>query len=908
MTRAASTIVAALLATVVAAAQTPPAQPPQPTGPTFRSGIDLVAVDVSVVDNDGRPIRGLQPTDFVLKVDGAERRIVSADFIATGPQPDEKPADTPPPPTYYSSNEHTRPGRLIILAVDEGNIRRGEARNVLATANRFLDSLDPNDRISVVALPGGVRLDFTGDRQAVRDALRKISGVAERLQINFNIGLVEALAIDGGDLRLLQEVITRECERQGPECGQLLEQEARMIAQSAYTETRQSLGALRGIIESVRDIEGTKTLVLLSEGLVQDASLSEVSAVGVAARIAQVNVYVLQLDVPRFDVAEGRPSPTMTSDIQLRSDGLENLAGAARGGLFRVFGNGANAFDRLKRELSAYYLLSFEPQGADRNGRAHRIQVSVSRKGTTVRSRHEFVSEPSSTRSTASRERLGHLLRTPLIATELPLRLTTYAFQEGEGAKVRIIVSLEIDPEGAGRVTTASVGLGVFDEKGKVVTSSIDRTKSSEYSGAVVVEPGKYTLKLAAIDNDGRRGSLEHKFTAALISAGDITTGDLMLAHPADRKGIPARPAVDRAPGDRILSYLELYSNNNERLKTAQVQMEVAASEDGASLVSAAADVTAPSGRRRIAQALIPVRLLPPGDYVMRAVITESGTTVAKLTRPFRILRSATTLTDGETPGRLRPELPRFKKEEALAPGTIRFFVDEMAKFQTAPSAKLSAAIASAKEGKFQELTGELSSDPADRLAASFLRGLGLYAKGDLPGAMRQFHAAVAASPEFFPAIVYLGACYAAGGHDGEAIGAWQTSLSVETEAPATFFFLADALFRINDGEQAVSVLEEARERWPEDERFVQRLATAYTMIGRQADASTMLAPYLQTHPDDTDALFLAMRLLFEAHIEGRPLSPDERTRLRNYATAYAAAKGPQQAIVEHWVRFVDKK
>lgn len=898
-------VVGALLIAASVSAQTPP----QPAGPIFRSGIDLVAVDVSVVDNNGRPVLGLQPQDFVLKVDGAERRIVSADFISTA-QPDGKPADAPPPPTYYTSNEHVLPGRLIIIAVDEGNIRRGEARNVLARADRLLDSLEPSDRISVVALPGGVRIDFTGDRQAVRDALGKISGAAERLHINFNIGLVEALAIERGDQRLLQEVIIRECERQGPECGQLLEQEARMIAQTAYAETRQSLAALRGIIDSVRDVEGTKTLVLISEGLVQDASLSEVSAVGVAARIAQVNVYVLLLDVPRFDVSDGRPSPTMTADIQLRSDGLENLAGASRGGLFRVFGNGTAAFDRLKRELSGYYLLSFEPQGSDRNGRPHRIRVEVPRKGTTVRSRHEFVSEPTSTRNTASRARLTRLLRTPLIATELPLRLTTYTFQEGDGAKLRVVVSLEIDPQASKRVSDVTVGFGVIDGKGKVMTSASDRARGAEYSGAIVLDPGRYTLKLAAIDADGRRGSLEHKFTASLIAAGDLQTGDLMLAHPSNRKGLPARPAVDLAPGDRILSYMEVYSATSERLKTAQVQMEVAASEDGEPLVSSPAELSAAGGRRRVAQALMPVRLLPPGAYVMRAILSDSGRTVARLTRPFHINRSGLTLTeDGDAGARLRPELPRFRKEDALTPATVGFFLDELGKFQTAPaSSRLSAAMAAAKNGRFQELTGEISSEPGDRLAASFLRGLGLFAKGELVGAMRQFNAALSVSSEFFPAIVYLGACYAAGGHDGEAVGAWQTSLSVETEAPATFFFLADALFRINDGEQAVSVLEEARERWPDDERFVQRLATAYTMVGKQSDAITLLEPYIDKHPEDLDALFLVMRLLYEAHAQGRTLSDDDRGKLRNYAAAYASAKGPQQAIVEQWVKFVDKK
>jgi len=48
---------------------------------TFTAGVDLVTVDVSVVDNTGRPVRGLGVEDFELKVDGEPRRIVSAQFV-----------------------------------------------------------------------------------------------------------------------------------------------------------------------------------------------------------------------------------------------------------------------------------------------------------------------------------------------------------------------------------------------------------------------------------------------------------------------------------------------------------------------------------------------------------------------------------------------------------------------------------------------------------------------------------------------------------------------------------------------------------------------------------------------------------------------------------------------------------
>jgi hypothetical protein len=51
----------------------------QEPAPTFRSGVELIQLDVSVLDKDRRPVQGLTAADFTVLVDGQPRPIVAND-------------------------------------------------------------------------------------------------------------------------------------------------------------------------------------------------------------------------------------------------------------------------------------------------------------------------------------------------------------------------------------------------------------------------------------------------------------------------------------------------------------------------------------------------------------------------------------------------------------------------------------------------------------------------------------------------------------------------------------------------------------------------------------------------------------------------------------------------------------
>ncbi len=50
-------------------------------GTTFKSNVNMLAVDALVVDRDGTPILGLLPDDFTVAVNSKARRVVSATLV-----------------------------------------------------------------------------------------------------------------------------------------------------------------------------------------------------------------------------------------------------------------------------------------------------------------------------------------------------------------------------------------------------------------------------------------------------------------------------------------------------------------------------------------------------------------------------------------------------------------------------------------------------------------------------------------------------------------------------------------------------------------------------------------------------------------------------------------------------------
>ena len=883
------------------------AQEQTPGTPVFGVGVDIVALDVSVVDGDGRPLVGLGPEDFEVRVDGTPRRVVSVEYMGRDPEP----VTASPHPSHYSTNEGGPRGRLVLLLVDRGNISRGAERTVLQAADRFLDTLGPADRVGLAFVPSpGPAVEFTPLIEEVRRGLKGVVGQADRT--GYRVSLADAVAyLKYNDRFRWEQIVDQECGRIADSdarlaCQQGLEVEAGQVMLAYRDRSLASLRGLRAVLGALVGIEGPKTVILVSEGLGSETT-DEIRELASTAAQAQVSLFVVLLDASSPDASRRRGDIATPEDRDTETGGLFDLAMLARGTVVRAAGSAEGAFQRITRELMGYYLLGIEPEPGDRDGRGHSVRVQVARTRATVRARG-LLTVPAQAPSVQSQ--LGAALRSPLVERGLTVRVATYALHAAEAGDVRLVITAEI-----GRASRpVSVGFALVDHEGRAVASRgyegiTDGTAEwVRFTSDAVVPAGSYDLRLAAIDMAGRRGSVHHEAKAALVSAGGLDLSDLVLAPTASDASL--RPAVDlEAEGGALSALVELSGRDTGRLAGSSVALELADSPDGPALLRVPAEVQEGPGGVRVARVTLGGGFLPPGDYCARASVMADGKPVAALSRPFRIVLPPAGKGPGHTPlAGLLTSPPPFDRAGLVSPSVLGHFLDRLAEIVPGAAPEgVALAVGEARAGRPEAMVDRLEGMAQDDVRIAFLRGVGYYARGKLNAALTQLRSALRLRSDFFPAAVYMGACYAAGGKDKDAIGAWQTALIGESGAPALYAVLSDALVREHEVEEAVLVLNEGLASFPEDDGLVRRLGLAHALAGRSADALPLLTAWVERHPEDTTALFATLALLFEglSREAAGPAPPGERERLVRYARAYVVARGPNREVVERWLKYL---
>jgi VWFA-related protein len=914
--------------------QDPKTQDPKPQVPVFRAGVELVTVDITALDGNGRQVTDLTAAELAVEIDGDKRQVSSVEYIRSADPlrvigaPRQVKA---PDETFSTSNAKGAPsGRLIVLLIDQGNIRTGAARSSMNSAKKFVDTLTPEDRVSVIAVPSpGELVDFTTDHDKVREALLRVVGSGETLKSRYNLSITESMAIYlHTDTRMAGEVMIRECTGAAAaseleRCEREVEQDAGEIVNEIRRRTQDSVNGMRAVFKGLGALEGPKSVVLISEGLIFEGLGSETDDLAAVAADSRATLDVLLLDVPQFDATQSRRPTTPREDRNLQTTGLEQLAGAARGELYRINVTADYAFDRISRSLDGYYLLGVESRPDDRNGRRHRIGVKTTRRGVTIRSRRSFVTAMSA-KATTPVDAVARAIRSPLPINDLPLKISTWTYKEPGSGRVRVMVAAEVERL-LDQPLDYTVGMAIVNKQGRGVSPPVESRKLAEksgdpgtaiFSGVLVVDPGEYRVILSMADSEGRVGSVARTVTAFQMNGPGISMGDLVLGGFTGGAKAVLEPAIEPAVTGAMAALMEAYApspaGSAGGLNGLEATLEILSSENSPPLATIPMRVGAgPSAEIATVSAQFNTSSLPPGRYLARGTLRQDGKAQGHMIRPFRVVADAAAATAGATaavavlPNEmamvLLGGLGKFDRKELLTPAMLT----SMFALAEARAAGSKAAVKEARGGDLGAAAMTALGE-GDQALAMFLKGLELYQASQLDRAAMQFQNSMQAAPTFAPSRLFLGASLAEANRHKEAAGLLQSASTTPPNASIARI-AGEEWIKAGQPALAITPLEIAVQQPNADARSKKLLGIAYVLGGRSADAVMVLTSYLETNPSDGAALLAAIFGTYSRHLSGPQAASlaADKSNIAKWSKAYASTRGPMQPLVDTWAKHV---
>jgi VWFA-related protein len=603
-----------------------------PTAPVFRSTLNLVLVDVVVRDKSGAVVRGLTPDDFELLEDGVRQKIVTLAYeeIKPGVEPiqnasalanvslDNRPAvavggNTPKPAAaepHPLTSDETAGHRLVTLVFDTSSMEPDNVQKAVDAAQDWVDNrMTSADLVAVATIGSGLQVlsDFSSDPEQVHAALSTLSAA-------------HGTAFEAVDA---STTATDEQLQSATDDSTSVDQSAQEL-DTFNNDVR--LRALKTLAEALQPIQQKKALIYFSSGMERSGTDNQVelrAAVNAAVR-ANISIYPvdargLQAVVPGGSARQaskgglaafsGSAVSRQFSQLAAQQETLTSLASDTGGTAFTDTNDFGEAFTRVERDISSYYLLGFSSTNTNRDGRYRRITVRVrNRSGLKIQAKEgyyadrDFAHTARNDREVQLQEQLG----AAIAATDVPMFVTTGWFRLApDKYYVPISVAVPGSAISARQEGAPSVAKGldiagfIRDERGfpvgrirdtiTVPPASTDSLASRQvlYRTSVTLPPGRFSLKVVVRENaDGLMGTFETPIVVPELKQSPVKVSSVVLgtqlqnvdakkaSSPLANEGVEVVPNLTHIVGhdQKLYFYYEVYDptleNGAARLQT----------------------------------------------------------------------------------------------------------------------------------------------------------------------------------------------------------------------------------------------------------------------------------------------------------------------------------------------------
>jgi VWFA-related protein len=667
-----------VLAVIVGWPAPPPAAQDQPV---FRASRNIVSVDVIVRDRNGAVVRGLTAADFEIREDGKPQEISSFTFEQIAESPpivrsaellagvEERVADdatsaatrrAPAAAPGPMASEALAGRRLIVLLFDVSSMEPEEVQRAVDSARKYVsDQMSAADLVAVatVSTQLDVLTDFSGDRAAVDGALTQ-------------------LAYTDGTATPPPDASTASTDEQTASSS---EETVTATSELEMFNNDVRLRALRTLAETLAPVEQKKSIIYFSSGMQRSGQDNQVelrAAINAAVRgnvvIYPIDSRGLQAVVPGGDARQasgrgtslfsGRGVAQQFARLSGSQDTLTTLAADTGGKAFTDTNDFGDAFARVQRDMSAYYLLGYSSTNPARDGRFRRIQVRVKRDGLRVEARAGYYAERDFAHTSRSdrESQLQEQLFAAVSSTDLPVLVTGGYFRLSPD-KYFVPVSLAVPgsavpvPPGRDKVSIDVLG-AIRDERGFPVgrfretlqlqagTGPTLEGKQILYQSSATLPPGRFSVKVVVRENTtGLIGSFEAPVIVPDLKAAPLKVSSVVLStqvqpaaarrtdNPLVRDGVQLLPNLTHVVGrdQKLLFYYEVYDPTTTEGSAPQIRTSLAFYRGKVKAFETPVvernAVDAPERGAALFRFEVPADALPPGLYTCQINIIDAA-------------------------------------------------------------------------------------------------------------------------------------------------------------------------------------------------------------------------------------------------------------------------------------------
>ena len=612
-----------------ASAQDAPPQPtPPPAAPSiqFPSTVELVTVDAVVTDKKNNPIENLTRDAFKVFEDGKPQEITSFEAVVLPPAP---PAALKPT-RRISTNQgaEVRTGRTFVIVFDDIHLHPFQANRAKAAIDQFLkNGTREGDRVTLVASGGGAwwSTRMPEGYLELTSLLKRLDGRDIPDTGQDRVTEWEAMRIHIYRDKQVEERVTRRFETYGVNPGMrntqsetgamfdgdpLVQGRASEVYYQATAKNKITLNTMERALNSLAGSKGRKSMILVSQGFIFDPNLDEFRNVVQASRRGNAAVYFVDTmglgGMPIGMTAEFGPA-IANQDIGAafaenleRAEGAESIAADSGGFTVKNSNDLVKGLQRIADETRVYYLIGYNPTNAARDGKFRKIEVKVAGKDIRVRARKGYYAALDGQATVAKKLEGGpdpqfqEALDSPFEVPDIPIRLTSYVFDETLLGKASAILHADVDlsafafNEKEGRYTNTLEFLLVvahretgefnrYDQKIDMNLRPETRTKFTKSWFPIQRDfellPGAYQAKIVIRDkNSSKVGTVMHDFEVPDLAGWRISTPVLtdttQPIQPGQENAVPKLVLLARRDfetGSRLYCQFDVYNPTKDK-------------------------------------------------------------------------------------------------------------------------------------------------------------------------------------------------------------------------------------------------------------------------------------------------------------------------------------------------------